>query len=165
VRIENNVPQGNKKLLDFGAIPWPHNIEKETLQQQLVEISVSIQSQKKIQQPTLFDTVKNTEEPKQKTRTAKASNFIDKPDLLDKDIKPRTIFEAVLPVIIDNTKTPIASDELAERLDVGQSQLNKWLKKAVEAGFIKKHSRPVRFESLIEIKAQQNVALNSDRRF
>lgn len=162
VRTRNNVPLGNNKLLDFGAIPWPHNVEKETLQQQLIEISKSIQSQQTTQQLVLFDTVNNIEEPKKKTKIENTFDSIDNSAPLSKDTKPTTIFEAVLPVIIDNTQMPISRDELAEQLDVGKSQLNKWLKKAIEAGFIKKYSRPVRFESLIKIPVQQGTALNGN---
>ena len=51
-------------------------------------------------------------------------------------------------IILDKTKISISTYKLAELLDVSKSQLNKWLKKAVEDGFLQKHSRPVRYNTL-----------------
>lgn len=56
-----------------------------------------------------------------------------------------SIFDAVLPVILDHVQEPIAADALAETLAVSKAQLNVWLKKAVEGGMVRKLSRPVRY--------------------
>lgn len=37
VRIEENTPSGNKKLLDLGAVPWPEQIHRDGLEQQLID--------------------------------------------------------------------------------------------------------------------------------
>jgi predicted Rossmann fold nucleotide-binding protein DprA/Smf involved in DNA uptake len=158
VRTGNNAPLGNNKLLDCGAIAWPQNTEKERLQQHLEEISSNLHCQGQINQPSLFDTIENAEEPENQTKQGKISKSTENQNLFNKNSKPSTIYEAVIPVILENTKAPITSDELAKLLDVGKTQLNKWLQKAVEAGLIRKHSRPVRFESLIKNSTQQCAA-------
>lgn len=149
VRTGNNVPSGNSKLLDYGAIAWPQSTEKEGLKQQLEEISAGIQSHEKIQQPVLFDAAQGIEE-HNISKTEKPSSTVENPSSSCKSKTHLTIYDAVLPIILDSTKIPVSSAELAEQLDVGKPQLNKWLQKAVEAGFIKKHSRPIRFEALLK---------------
>jgi predicted transcriptional regulator len=46
----------------------------------------------------------------------------------------------------------LTSEDLATTLEVNKTQLNAWLKKAVEDGFIKKYSRPVRYVALRQVQ-------------
>ena len=39
VRVGNNTPQGNNKLLDLGAIPWPESIDRNNYRQQLLDLA------------------------------------------------------------------------------------------------------------------------------
>lgn len=145
VRTRNKVPQGNNKLLELGAIKWPEHIEKDNFKEQLAKIATSINIQEKIKQQTIFDIIENTggiiKEPKQ-------HNYAIKP--CTKDIsskkKPQFIYEAILPIILNQLENnTLSSNELAKKLDVNKNQLDIWLKKALEDGFIKKISRPVRY--------------------
>jgi hypothetical protein len=43
-------------------------------------------------------------------------------------------------------KEPRTTDELVEALALNKTQLNAWLKQAVETGELKKRSNPVRYE-------------------
>ena len=158
VRTGNNVPLGNSKLLELCAIAWPQNIEKDTLKQKLAELATNNKPQKLVKQATLFDIVESKEEPPKKTKQDYSVNPVDGVKNFVEESpekKPTSIYDAVLPVILDKTKTSISTDELAELLDVSKSQLNKWLKKAVEDGFIKKYSRPVRYQTLKKTKSNK----------
>ena len=55
VRIGNGVPQGNKKLLDLGAIAWPEAIDSNNFQQQLNDLVINAQKDQVIKNPSLFD--------------------------------------------------------------------------------------------------------------
>jgi len=57
-----------------------------------------------------------------------------------------TVYEAVLPVLLNHLSKPMSVEKLSKKLDVSKQQLNKWLKKAVGDGAIKKLSKPVRYE-------------------
>lgn len=55
VRLGDNVPQGNGKLLDLGAIAWPDSIAGDQLKQQLRDLAVKSRESKSRQKPGLFD--------------------------------------------------------------------------------------------------------------
>lgn len=55
VRSGSQMPPGNSKLLELGAIAWPESIEKNNLKGQLAEIAANNKPQEKVRQPTLFD--------------------------------------------------------------------------------------------------------------
>ncbi len=151
VRTGNYVPLGNKKLLELGAIAWPQNIETYTLKQKLAELANNNQPQQLAKQATLFGNIDDKEGPTKKTKQDYSVKSVDNDKSIVEESSqkmPTSIYDAVLPIILDKTETPISTDELAESLDVSKSQLNKWLKKAVEDGFIKKFSRPVRYKIL-----------------
>ena len=58
-----------------------------------------------------------------------------------------TIYQAVLPVILNALDTPMNGKDLAEKLEVGKGQLNTWLKKAMEEKkVIKLKKTPVRYQ-------------------
>ena len=173
VRTGSRVPRGNSKLLDLGAIEWPETIEKNKLKEQLDKIAANNRPPEKVKQPTLFDVIKNTEEP---TATVNQNNRATsekvekinklKDNLIQNEsscILPSSsiltsIYEAVLPVILKQLETAMSSDELAKLLDVNKTQLNVWLKKAVVDGFVKKLTRPVRYEAVKSMIAQQGAA-------
>ncbi len=161
VRIGNNVPPGNSNLLEQGAIAWPEPIESDNLKRQLVDLANKNQRPKMVKQQNLFDVIEKRDETSTKTKQEDSIKSVDDNKVIsDKFSKkiPGSIYNAVLPVILDRIESPMSSDQLAKLLDVSKSQLNKWLKRAVKDGFIRKYSRPVRYEKLKEDKAQQNAA-------
>ena len=58
---------------------------------------------------------------------------------------PKTIFEAVLPLLIESLSVPVKPLELAKTLDVRPGQLEQWLKKAEKRGEVRKLAKPVRY--------------------
>jgi len=158
VRFGSNVPHGNGKLLELGAIEWPESIEKNNFKEQLAKIITNNQPPKKVKQPTLFGVSKSKgghlAEINQNIHV-EVENLEIANEVSD---DPSSIYEAVLSVILKKLEKATNSDDLAERLDVNKTQLKVWLKKAVEDGFVRKYSRPVRYEALKTRKTQQGAA-------
>ncbi len=133
VRTGPGVPEGNRKLVETGALEWPEIIDSNDLAARLAEVSEGRQTRKAEENWDLFDT------PRQRASLAEEPG----------DEAGKTggaIFNVVLPVILDNLESSATSAELAEALGVSKSQLDKWLKEAVSRGYVRKLKRPVRYE-------------------
>jgi len=154
VRLGNNVPQGNKKLLDLGAIPWPESINCNNFRQQLGDAAAARPQKKQPKNMTLFDFQGMQDTPPQSEKTqkeapAKGEAKPVEPEATHAQQKTTgVIYEAVLPVILDKLESPIPPDELSSRLEVNKTQLNAWLKKVVQDGYAKKLSSPVRYVAI-----------------
>jgi len=55
VRIGANTPQGNAKLLDFGAIQLPETVDHDTFRQQLLNLAAQFRKKQDEKDPDLFD--------------------------------------------------------------------------------------------------------------
>jgi len=147
VRTGENIPSGNSKLLELGAMKWPELNEPEHINQQLSELAKKRKSRRKAEQQNLFDfadpgitvtqQVRETDNPYSTNTKTRQRN--------ETDNIPPSVYQAVLPVILAKLSTPKSSAELAEQLDVTKAQLNKWLAIAVADKAIRKLSRPVRY--------------------
>ena len=56
------------------------------------------------------------------------------------------VYQAVLPLIVNKLTTPATFEELSESLNVVKTQVNIWLKKAIDEHKIIKLSRPLRYQ-------------------
>ncbi len=150
VRLTEGAPAGNRKLLDMGAITWPDSMDSQDLRQELGKAAEASKMSKPQAELSLFDFQSQKEnipavhEPQEIIATAipVAETLTQEAALTN---TRDSIFDAVLPVILDHVQEPIAADALAETLAVSKAQLNVWLKKAVEGGMVRKLSRPVRY--------------------
>lgn len=133
VRSGGDVPLGNRKLLDLGAVEWPGIIDREALVQILAELAVKSVEENAPKNMDLFD-----------LPGRRASRAEDPSDV--EQISGDAIYDAVLPVIMDRIGSPTTPDKLLKSLDVSKTSLNKWLKKAVADGYIRKLARPVRYQ-------------------
>jgi predicted Rossmann fold nucleotide-binding protein DprA/Smf involved in DNA uptake len=156
VRTGNDTPQGNSKLLDLGAIAWPDPIDRNNFIQQLHDLAVNTRDNRPKKNPSLFDfqaaqeTVLS-EEPPPATEVVEEKPPIAEPEpVVEAEAKipdyPASIYQAVLPVILNKLDSPATAEELADALDVNKTQLNAWLKKAVDENKIMKLSKPVRYQ-------------------
>ncbi len=155
VRVGNDVPQGNSKLLDLGAIAWPDSIDRNNFRQQLHDLAVNARDNRPKKNPSLFDfqAAQETvpaEVPPPATEVVEEKPPIAEPEpAIEAEAKipdyPASIYQAVLPVILNKLDSPATAEELAETLDVNKTQLNAWLKKAVDENKIMKLSKPVRY--------------------
>ncbi|MBM9519160.1 DNA-protecting protein DprA [Desulforhopalus vacuolatus] len=155
VRVGNDVPQGNSKLLDLGAIAWPDSIGPNNFRQQLHELAVNAPGNRPKKDTSLLDfqaareTVPAEELPPV-TEVVEEKSTITKPEsVVEPEVKtpecPASIYQAVLPVILNKLNSPATAEELAETIDVNKTQLNVWLKKAVDENKLIKLSKPVRY--------------------
>ena len=151
VRMEDGVPLGNKKLLELGAVAWPEKSDQNNLKEQLGELSVKSRQKKTPKNMSLFEfqeMQKTSTEEAQNTESAKAILPSDDVEDSSENISGATVYETVLPVILDKLQSPSTVDELSEALDVVKPQLNVWLKKALDEKKVVKLSRPVRYQRL-----------------
>jgi len=68
----------------------------------------------------------------------------------NEDSKDHDLFEVVWPHIESELKTAKPLKELVEIFNVNQKQMSDWLKQALEAGKVKKLSKPVRYVAIMQ---------------
>ena len=156
VRIGKDVPPGNSKLLDLGATPWPDSIDRKNFRQQLQDLAVNTRGNRPKMNQSLFDfqttqEAAPAEEPPPITEHVEEKPIIAEPEpVVEPEVKTPeytgSIYQAVLPVILKRLDSPATAEELSETLDVNKTQLNAWLKKAVDDNKIIKLSKPVRYK-------------------
>ena len=157
VRIEKNTDEGNVKLIEKGAIPFPEAPWNYSLSELVLERRANFSSKQKpkliIEQPSLLD-FNNVLESNSQTDTVIASSQDSNRSSTDRidpsatliQKQPQNIYEAVLPLILQNLKQPTDDKSLARSLEVQVGQMRAWLKKAVEQGKVKKNKKPVTYE-------------------
>ena len=170
VRIGQNDDEGNCKLIEKGAIPFPQppwiNPLKVLIADQLSNLKNHHESKIFIEQPSLLDenivSGKSLQKDVNNVSQFKDINqsfaFNKKPSLISKktnenndkllgnESSPQNIYEAVLPFILQSLDTPKNDKTLAESLDVQIGQMRIWLKRAVKEGKINKNKQPVTYE-------------------
>ncbi|MEI6639471.1 MAG: DNA-processing protein DprA [Chlorobium sp.] len=151
VRVGDNSPQGNKKLLDIGAIPWPESISRNNLKQQLSDLSTQTQEKKSQKNLCLFDSMPVNETKSIENVREQADEVVsDEMHVFEKEINSEeftdAVYQAVLPLIVNKLTTPATFEELSESLNVVKTQVNIWLKKAIDEHKIIKLSRPLRYQ-------------------
>ena len=154
IRPGKIIPDGNKELLKLGALEWPEVVTQDNLSQQLVDLSKSVESSK-AENLSLFDFQEHHISQTDKAKIDKKQEAASIEPLIEDSLiatPESTIYEAVLPVIINQLEAPTAVEELSKILEVSKTQLNSWIKKAVNEGRIRKLLRPVRYEKAIPDK-------------
>ena len=153
VRLGENAPQGNSKLLALGAIGWPEIIDRNRLKQQLSDLSTQTQEKQCQKNPGLFDYMSVEETKSIENAREQADEVVSgEMPVVEKEINSGEItdavYQAVLPLILNKLKTPATIEELSESLNVFKTQLNIWLKKAIDEHKIIKFSRPLRYQKV-----------------
>jgi predicted Rossmann fold nucleotide-binding protein DprA/Smf involved in DNA uptake len=140
VKTDGNISQGNRQLLKLGArefppAPWHHNLEQRL--QEIIDTRVRMEA---VQCSLSLDSIESP------------INSIDI-KLVNGEVQqiklPTNIYEAVLPFILSCLQQPEDVKSLAEKLNVTHSQLQSWLKKAVDDGRVTKTSKPVKYVSKV----------------
>jgi len=156
VRNGNDVPTGNSKLLNLGAISWPEKINRNNFRLLMHDLAVNAQDKRSNKNSSLLDikaaqdSVSNEELPlfsvlkEDKTLTA------DTEPVVESEVKTSessaSVYQAVLPIILNKLNCPFTAEELAKALDVNKTQLYKWLKQGVEENKIIKLTNPVCYQ-------------------
>ncbi len=152
VRIEKEMPPGNSKLVDLGAIPWPDSIDRKNFKQQLLDLAVKARENQAKHTPSLFESQTTQEEELIVDQPSARTPIPTGTSVLEPKSKPQespvSVYQAVLPVILNKLGSPITPEELAGVLDVNKSQLDAWLKKAVAKNKVIKLTKPVRYQKV-----------------
>lgn len=161
VRIGNDIPQGNIKLLELGALPFTESIDRNNFRQQLNDIVNDFKKSTYNKSMNLFDSqgeleTEQIEKPPRKEEIPENNRKIAEPASKDENVVkisdcPTSIYQAVLPVILNKLDNPTKPEVLAETLDVNKTQLKDWLKRAVDDKKIIKLTKPVRYQKVKSI--------------
>jgi predicted Rossmann fold nucleotide-binding protein DprA/Smf involved in DNA uptake len=136
VKTEGNVSSGNRQLLKIGAREFPSAPWHRNLEQRLQETIGTKMYSEAIQCSLSLDNI-----PIQAERIDAIDNNAEK-------IKsPTSIYEAVLPFILSYLQQPEDAKSLAKKLDINHTQLQEWLRQAIEDGQVEKINKPVRYVS------------------
>lgn len=125
VRMQLNVPEGNHHLLKKGAKPFPEEPWNESLRQLLVADPLPHTN------PTLLQAC---------TPNPLAPMPLELPAPLPPSCqtRPKDIYEAVIPFIVQELEQPKDAKSLAEALGVRLGQLQDWLQRAIAEDRVRK---------------------------
>ncbi|MBD2342567.1 DNA-processing protein DprA [Anabaena subtropica] len=126
VRITPTASEGNRQLHNQGAKPFPPEPWYGSFKQILAEASYVAES-------TDSNIIQTPPEIAQDTHAHELSST------------PQNIYEAVLPFILVHLQQPKDAKTLAQSLEVQPSQMQEWLKKAVQEGKVRKINKPVAY--------------------
>ena len=144
VRAGDNVPLGNEKLREAGAIEWPRFNLSTSLNAELQALALEYNENRH----------NGSDSSDSLCEYIAAASQAKKNDVLPRVCEvveglPRTpndsVYRAVLPILENALLSPVSIDHLVTILDVKKSQLTVWLNKAMEEGKITKLLRPVRY--------------------
>lgn len=146
VNTGKNVPKGNEALIRLGAKKWPESHALTSLHEVLEDAGRNTEpyatQKNKSNQTSMFAT--DVSGPLQKVEERKEVFDIDNAQRASVE-PPKTVYEAVLPILLRACVEPKKLEILAEELEVSKSQLRVWLVQAVEQEKLSKLSRPVRY--------------------
>ncbi|MGJ3248516.1 MAG: DNA-processing protein DprA [Elainellaceae cyanobacterium] len=131
VRLEGDVSQGNRQLVELGAIPFPLEPWNRSIFCLLEEAN---QFHRNKTQKNASKQL-NLNEINQPEIQSNSVNYQEKEQ--PKKI-PKDAYEAILPLLLHHLDEPKGDKEVAELLDVGVGQVRLWLKKAIQEKYIKK---------------------------
>ncbi|WP_414581718.1 DNA-processing protein DprA [Scytonema sp. PCC 10023] len=153
VRMHPNILEGNQQLYNMGAKPFPVEPWNDSLRELLATAGSCIESVQTAE-------IKTTHQEIAETITDQPSQSeIVNPHPQEVLYRPKDIYEAVLPFILNHLQQPMDAKSLAESLNVRQSQLEDWLKRAVDEGKVRKTHKPVAY---VVNKSATQLSLLSD---
>ncbi len=168
VRMEGDVPEGNRRLLSLGVRPWPNAGPEDSLSELLAKAAAEPPRRTpKYETQSLFDgsvgaePAAATQLPTEESADKPAIDTSNSPAEIVSAAAPPTASEsdqeavsvspaealylAVLPLLLEAMREPVASDELASLFDVSAPQIRKRLERGVEEEKMKQLAKPVRY--------------------
>jgi predicted Rossmann fold nucleotide-binding protein DprA/Smf involved in DNA uptake len=140
VRTENNTSQATQQLIKHGAREFPYQPWGNNLEQRLNDALAEELNRHLDLQCSLFSNEIISQEKLEKNKSKPEKN--NKIDIIS---SPSSIYEAILPFVLSNLDQPSDAKSLSKKLDVNLTQLQYWLKKAIEDGRITKTHKPVKY--------------------
>lgn len=159
VRMTGTLPPGNRKLLDLGAVPFPGITQAASPGKVLSQAAQTVTNAEPTAELTLFDLPFVTDRAVAMVResgpTLKTLPTVAAVTPIT-EAAAASVYDAVLPIILNALAKPLTPAALAEHLDVAQTQTNAWLKRALAQKQVRKLNRPVRY-----VRAQNNFGSNN----
>lgn len=157
VRVTADAPEANRKLLELGAKPWPEQAEllnlKETLEALAGSVLPKAGSKASVQGFFSFEGNGDLQQTDSQYYAKEPVESPEKKETTGADVSPKKkgaerpgIYEAVLPLILEQLDHPIKPEVLAQTLEVNKTQLKAWLKRALDEKQIRKLNGPVRYQ-------------------
>jgi predicted Rossmann fold nucleotide-binding protein DprA/Smf involved in DNA uptake len=156
VRDEGSVLDGNNALKKMGALAFPKQPWGKSLLSK-IQKAVSHRPRPVDEQRSLFEIQISQSNliattVKEETRVYSADEIVKDsatyPKKHSEEMIPTSIYEAVIPVILNALKEWKTSKELATELNVRKGQLDDWVKQALAEGRIETKIRPVRYRQI-----------------
>ncbi|MCT7995377.1 DNA-processing protein DprA [Laspinema olomoucense] len=148
VRMQGNIPPGNRELIQQGAKPFPLSPWQGSLLE-LLQNTASPEEPIPVQEKTLDldlnPTLVAVTSVFEKEKTSPVNPTPETPLNPPAMTRPQDIYHAVLPLIVEQLEQPKDEKSLAEVLEVQVGQLRQWLKKAVDEGKVIKKNKPVKY--------------------
>ena len=152
VRVDGNEPDGNRRLLELGAIGWPSKLDRNLLADALVASianKANDTSAHAERQQVLFDVSEGVEPdlvPQEPPKPALTELLTEGRECNQGSSDcAEEVYFAVLPIIKACATEPRTVPEYSRRLDVIASQVKKWLERAYAEGVLEKQQNPLRF--------------------
>ncbi|HYP42024.1 MAG TPA: DNA-processing protein DprA [Chloroflexia bacterium] len=144
VRAQGNVPEGNRKLLEKGAIPFPAE-PWDDLAEKLSRTGPSQPTGRVFQEQMLIEEVQAGYSPSGSAGESTTREEPTPPASPSDSMPVESVYAAVLPIILSHLHQPHDAKSLAQLLDVRPAQLLDWLDRAVQEGRIARKGRPMRY--------------------
>lgn len=149
VKVQGKVQEGNKALLEKGAMsfpvePWNSNLKD------LLEVS---KNQLNLSENNLLIKLEN---PVNISAKIGKSKLETKSSLSISEETNQSIYAKVLPIILENLRLPQSEKSLSKMLEVRVGQLRDWLNQACTEEKIVKDQKPVIYRIAAETKKYQN---------
>jgi predicted Rossmann fold nucleotide-binding protein DprA/Smf involved in DNA uptake len=150
---EPNGPEGNRALIQLGALPFPSQPWKEGLVLLLKARRKHFNSWP-VKQVSLFEeplyldtsTPASVKENVSQYSADQLQEIGPGPDIeVAGQLTPTSIYEAILPVLLDALNDWKSPKEVAASLEIRKNQLDAWLRRATGEGRIEKKIRPIRY--------------------
>jgi predicted Rossmann fold nucleotide-binding protein DprA/Smf involved in DNA uptake len=140
VRMAGNAPEGNRQLLEMGALAFPEQ-PWDDLAQIILGVGTKQSAPEMVQNNMDFDSESVSEtQPSEEMEVPQQA----KTGAAQHNPTP-TAFDAVLPLLLEYLKQPRDVKSLAASLDVRSGQAEDWIKIAMEKGQVTRQGKPVRY--------------------
>jgi predicted Rossmann fold nucleotide-binding protein DprA/Smf involved in DNA uptake len=144
VRMEGNVPEGNHKLLEKGAITFPYE-PWDDLATRLSQASPVMQASGIVQEQMLIEEAPAEYTPSDGVPQVEVREQIELDATLAGSRPAESVYATVLPLILSHLYEPSDAKALAQVLDVRPVQLHDWLERAVAEGWVSRYGKPARY--------------------
>lgn len=153
VRLGEPVPDGNRALLELGALPFPDAFFERQPSDALQD--AALPGETRSSEIELSSVVEETAP--ESTYISAGAVSVLKESVADprEDYPFTTILDAVRPLILSKLVGELTAEELSTALDVKKTQLDVWLKVLVKEKTVKKLNRPVRYLRVRQLKLNE----------